>query len=81
MVAGCGASTQAAAASQVATEQQRDPEDYSLDPIQLQVTNIEEFDAVFGRLQELLNRFAPGPHPLDYCIDGLLHLMGVAASI
>ena len=53
--AGCGASNNAAAGL-VITEQQRDPEDYSLEPLQLQITNIEEFDAVFGRLQDLLNR-------------------------
>lgn len=53
--AGCGAST-----SQVTTlediEQQRDPEDYILDPIHLQVTKIEEFDQVFTDLSNQLNR-------------------------
>jgi|LauGreStaDraftv2_3_1035109.scaffolds.fasta_scaffold77731_2 nitrogenase molybdenum-iron protein alpha/beta subunit len=55
IVVGCGASTHAA--SVLITEQLRDFEDYSLEPIQLQVTNIEEFDIVFGRLQDLLNRW------------------------
>ena len=52
--AGCGTSSHAA--SVLITEQLRDEEDYSLEPIQLQVTNIEEFDIVFGRLQDLLNK-------------------------
>lgn len=52
---GCGASKSLNTAPLV-LEQQRDAEDYALEPIQLQTTNIEEFDAVFSRLCALLNR-------------------------
>jgi hypothetical protein len=53
--AGCGASKSLNTAPLV-LEQQRDAEDYALEPIQLQTTNIEEFDAVFSRLCTQLNR-------------------------
>lgn len=56
-LAGCGASKASSAIAGVEdVEQQRDPEDYILDPIQLQVTKIEEFDEVFTHLGTLLNR-------------------------
>mmetsp|Transcript_32463 Transcript_32463/g.96906 ORF Transcript_32463/g.96906 Transcript_32463/m.96906 type:complete len:585 (-) Transcript_32463:369-2123(-) len=53
---GCGASKSISTVGPQELESQRDAEDYSLEPVTLQITNIDEFDAVFTRLCALLNR-------------------------
>ncbi len=60
ILTGCGASVIEGKAhdplTTEAAEEQRDVEDHSLEAFQLQTTNIEEFDAIFSRLQDLINR-------------------------